>query len=156
LSLFLQRCEHIYSCLQGQFHLFVPFTALIARGHKSLQSWQLLLTTVRSTCSQQEKVQRRQVLPRAVFTRWIEIWWKQKHPFRQFMSLSWKPGRFSRVQPLMGDSTSTMNVISCQLDTERMKSVLETESNDGHTSHLAARTLFFQNTKHAYMHVAIR
>jgi hypothetical protein len=72
------------------------------------------------------------------------------------MSLSWKPGRFSRVQPLMGDSTSTMNVISCQLDTERMKSVLETESNDGHTSHLAARTLFFQNTKHAYMHVAIR
>jgi hypothetical protein len=28
LSLFLQRREHIYSCLRGQFHSFVPFTAL--------------------------------------------------------------------------------------------------------------------------------
>lgn len=38
LSLFLQRRERIYSCLRGQFHSFVPFTALIARGHKNLQS----------------------------------------------------------------------------------------------------------------------
>jgi hypothetical protein len=45
-----------------------------------------------------------------------------------------------------------MNVISCQLDTERLKSVLETESKDGHTSKSSSSTYPFLPKHQACIH----